>query len=284
MNNFELIDDYLTNRLGDAEKAAFESELRTNVALQKEVVVQRMAIEGVKKARAAELKAMLNNVPMGANVNFGSASALKIAAGVVGAGLLIAVLSYYFNGTKNLNPAQLATSIEDSIKKSAQPGLNEQQEPATQNVEPAPLVDNGKEAKKRESHTTKESVKKVAPVKPAIEVVDPTEDFSGNASPESNVRGNKTSKVSVLNMAVEMDATNKKYPFHYQFAQGKLYLYGNFDEGLYEILEIHGDSRAVFMYYRDLYYILDEKQSVITKLEPIKDKALISKLKEYRGR
>lgn len=60
-------------------------------------------------------------------------------------------------------------------------------------------------------------------------------------------------------------------------------LFGTFDKGLYEILEINSDTHSVFMFYKDNYYLLDEKQAKITLLEPIKDKALVAKLKEYRG-
>ena len=52
----------------------------------------------------------------------------------------------------------------------------------------------------------------------------------------------------------------------------------------YEILEIHGDKHSVFLFYKEHYYLLDEKQSKITALEPINDAVLLKKLKEYQGR
>lgn len=285
MRNFELIDDYLTNRLSDADKSAFESEVNHNTELQKELALQRMAIEGVKKARAAELKAMLNKVPVGGGANLKWASTLKIAAGVVGAGLLIAGLSHYFSGKEHLNPTDLSTSVEDSIKKSEpQPSIEEPQE-SPKNEGNTPPVEAKEEEKKLEARVWKEGTTKVEQAKPKIEVVDPTAELTENAGAEKNKDiGNNRTQVAVSHIAVETDATNKKYSFHYQFANGKLHLYGDFNKGLYEIIEINGDSRAVFVYYKDFYYLLDEKQSAITKLQPIKDKALISKLKEYRGR
>jgi len=92
------------------------------------------------------------------------------------------------------------------------------------------------------------------------------------------------SVVSVSHIAVETDTANKNYNFHYQFASGKLFLYGPFDKSVYEILEINSDNHSVFLFHRDNYYLLDEKQLKITHLEPIKDTALIRKLKEYRGK
>jgi hypothetical protein len=287
MNNFELIDNYLTNRLGEPERAAFEKELETNAALKAEVAVQKVAIEGVKKARAAELKAMLNKVPMGASVSM-EWTVLKIAAGVIGTGLLIAGLAYYFNGKESLNPTSLSTSIKDSIKQS------ENKSEPIEEVTPAPkeeeMVAPAEEQKKGEKQTEKKADKKAEPkvgepAKPKIELVDPTTEMTENSSSgKTVVKNSNRPTVTASHIAVEADASNKNYSSHYQFYQGKLHLYGNFDKGLYEILEVNGDSRMLFMYYKELYYLLDEKQSVITLLEPIKDKTLISKLKEYRGR
>jgi hypothetical protein len=84
-------------------------------------------------------------------------------------------------------------------------------------------------------------------------------------------------------MEVAIVAPDKKHTFHYQFSEGKLLLYGPFDKNLYEILEIHGEGHAVFLFYRENYFLLDENQSAITKLEAIRDGELLRKLKQYRS-
>ncbi|MFM7485430.1 MAG: hypothetical protein ACKO13_00780 [Cytophagales bacterium] len=234
MKHFDLIDDYLTNRLGDDDKTAFEKELLQNSALQKEVAIQRWAIEGVKKARAAELKTMLNNVSVDNSEHMEWISTLKMAASVAGAGLMVAGLLYYSNKHENLNPTNLSTSIEKSIK-------------------------------------------------PRIEGMSPPEKFEGSAEAEKDKSSpDYQGQVSVSHIAVTTDATKQKYSFHYQFAQGKLYLYGDFEKETFKLLEFNGDVHALFIHYNEAYYLLDEKQTHITKLEPIKDKTLISKLSEYQ--
>jgi hypothetical protein len=40
----------------------------------------------------------------------------------------------------------------------------------------------------------------------------------------------------------------------------------------------------VFMFYKEQYYLLDVNQTKAAPLQPITDRELISKLKEYRGR
>ena len=150
MNNFELIDDYLTNKLGEAEKAAFEKQLESDPALKADVALQNQILEGVRKARAAELKTMLQNVPIGGSAI--SWPVLRMAAGIVGAGVLIAGLSYYFRSHENINPSSLSTSIEDSIK---------QKEKTTEPMEEKKVESTLEEAKNNESVKVVEKKKPV---------------------------------------------------------------------------------------------------------------------------
>ena len=98
MSNFELIDDYLTNRLEEQERVSFEQRLGSDPALKADVDLQKHIVEGVKKARAAELKAMLNNVPVGGGFSSGPRAG-KIAAGVVAVGIVATSLYFYLKPT-----------------------------------------------------------------------------------------------------------------------------------------------------------------------------------------
>jgi len=285
MNNFELIDDYLTNRLPEQDKVAFEKQVASDPSLKADLAMQKGILESVKKARAAELKAMLQKVPVGGG---GSASIslpiMKMAAGVAGAALLIAALSYYFKDGHKGSPS-MPSSLEDSIRK-VDPSEFEPLEEPTAPVE----VTEKKEEKKVEAvekETSKKSLKKTPAQanQPKIDVVDPTKDMMMEETESTRVK-NESGKTGVTSSRIAVDVlnNNKKFSFHYQFAKGKLVLYGSFDKSLYEILEINGDNHAVFLFYKDQYFLLDEKEMKVTPLEPIKDAALVDKLKEYRGR
>ena len=93
MNNFELIDDYLANRLQEQDRKAFEQQLDGDPALKEEVEFQQQVVHGVRQARVAELKSMLNNVPVSGNYWSGG----KIAAAVVTAGIVSTGLYFYVN-------------------------------------------------------------------------------------------------------------------------------------------------------------------------------------------
>jgi hypothetical protein len=283
MNNFESIDDYLTNRLGDTEKAAFETQLASDPSLRADVALQQQIVEGVKRARAAELKAMLKQVPVGGSASF-NLPLLRMAAGIVGAGLLIAALSYYFKNGKE--GAAMSSSIEDSIHKNKIDPKDF--EPLEEPTAPAPSVEKKEEKVKgitdrKQNIPNKEVAKPIQP-EPKIEAVDPSNEMIDNAEKESARKEMGKSIITASHVAVEIDSSNKKFSFHYQFHKGKLTLYGSFDKALYEILEINGDNHSVFMFYKNEYYLLNEKQNNITLLQPIHDKALVAKLNEYRGR
>lgn len=284
MTNFELIDDYLTNRLTESEKVAFEQQVASDPSLKAEVELQKNILEGIKSVRAAELKAILNNVPIGASVS-NSFSAMKIAAGIIGAGILIGSIYYYYQPKGLPEGPNLSTSIQDSLQDNDSAESTEKLIPVEEPTENSnsPVVTEPTKEKATESKKEKKKPSTVS--QPKLNVVDPTDEMATEDNQnEIVITEDPKSSVTLSHIQVETDSSSKKYNFHYQFNNGKLQLYGPFDKSLYEILEINGDSHSVFLFYKENYYLLDEKQNEITKLSLIKDGELLKKLKEYRGK
>lgn len=282
MNNFELIDDYLTNKLSGADKNKFEQQLESDPLLKSEVEVQSQIITGLRQARAAELKAMLNKVPVGGPVGF-ELTPLRLAAGVVGTALVVTASLFYFQDT-NVEMPQLSTSVEDSLKQieedqPEEPKNNDLQSEEKPGLEP----ENEKSEEEKKEVPVVKPKTKTEPTKPSLDVIDPSGDLEGSA-PDRGTSHATTNSVNPTAIQVDVDSTVKKYGFHYQFTQGKAILYGDFDKSLYEIIEVNGEKRSVFLFYKDQFYLLDENSTSITELEPIQDKDLIRLLKEYRKR
>jgi len=274
MENFELIEKYAAGQLQGPEKEAFESQLRTDASLQGDVALQKQIIEGIKNARITELKTMLSQVPVTGLVHSGM-SAIKVITGAITAGVIITGTIFYFK------PSQKETSTP----------LVENELPAVPEAKSEPDPIDPKEDKTTSSipEVSKESKKKSLATKtqkavqPKIEVVDPTGELAKESAREEK-HAKPQSVIVTSRVGVEINSSSSKYSFHYQFLQGKLILYGIFDNGLYEIIEVNGDTHSVFLYYKDNYYLLNEKQSAITPLTVIKDQELVKKLKEYHGR
>lgn len=281
MNNFELIDDYLANRLKGREKDEFESQLGNDPALKSEVDLQKQIVEGIRQMRAAELKSMLSKVPVtggGAQIEF---SVLRIAAGVVLAGVVTAAAFYYYN-SDDFPPIENAAA--DVTKKEAV--KPEDSKPEQANPQQAPQEKAAATENEKQEATDEEAAEKVQPAtKPSLDITDPSDELSEEnpASAELPSTSDKR-EISPSHVQVEMDSSNKKYDFHYQFAGNKLMLYGSFDRSLYEVLEINTGNHALFLFYKNNFYLLDEEQQKIARLSPINDQVLLKKLREYRSR
>jgi hypothetical protein len=280
MNNFELIDEYLTDRLSESDKQNFESQLETDPSLKSEVALQKQILTGIKKARIAELKTMLNNIPIETTPII-QISPLRIAAGIAGAAVIAASIYLYLNNGAELKLDDISSSVSDSINK-----------PEVKEIAPTPSEGDTnktgissepkKEVTKDNSTNNKQSTNTQIQTRPSIDVMDPS-----NEANESIAKVNPSvQELPVISnksqVEVQFDNTNSNYTFHYQFKQGKLRLYGNFSTELFEIIDINTEQHTMFLFYQNNYYFLDETKTDVSPLLEIKDETLLKKLKEYR--
>lgn len=281
MNNFELIDNYLTNRLNEQDRKSFENQLTSDPNLKADVELQKEIIQGVKAARIAELKSMLNKVPVGTPTFY--LSPLRIAAGFVGAAVLATGLFFYFDKNAGFDPSQISSSLNDSITQTEQNGaelvtdsiISEETETDATSIEKS-IPTEVKKDDKRIIAKPKEN-------KPVIEVIDPTAELKENEVTLEKTTA-KSSSISVARIETDVISSGRKFKNHYQFSSGKLILYGSFDNGLYEIIEVNAKtSRSLFLYYKSAYFLLDEAKKEITPLKEISDPLLIQKLKDFRS-
>jgi hypothetical protein len=280
--DFERLDDYLSNRLSGEDKLDFEKKLEADPELARELKIQQTLVEGIRKVRTAELKSMLNNIPV-TGVQTGAESILtKTGTWIVVAGI-VATSAYFlfFDKNEGAEPVQEPVTVEQETVESTQPVTVEPAEPET-----APITEPVKDESSDESE--KETPATPAPeIKhPVLDVYDPTKEAADEA-----ILKHEREQLEIISKAfvtssivVETDHSNRKYTFHYMFKEGKLILYGAFEDHLYEILEfISGEKRTVVLFYKTNYYLLDIDKSTPTQLSPIRDQALLKKLKEYRG-
>ena len=110
---------------------------------------------------------------------------------------------------------------------------------------------------------------------------DPSEDAESAEQAAAEEIGPKVSTKSSIAVETEVD---KRYNFHYQFRDNKLFLYGSFEKNFYEIMEFFSNNkRTMFLYYKDNYYLLSDADQKVKPLSPINDAALLKKLRDYRG-
>lgn len=292
--DFELLDDYLANRLSGEEKASFERRMETDSDLKNEFKLQQSLIEGIKRARVVQLKATLNNVAV-PSIGPQTSVVTKIATSLVVAGVVGTGLYFFLNSEdkEKVVEQQIVNDDKKAAEKEPEP-LREQvtADPDAATIAPGTSessIVKKKEEILREKKTTTQAASQEQANEPAqrkLDVFDPTEDGEiGRASTRESDGKSGAGTVKNTTIAVEIDNSNKKFNFHYQFKDDKLFLYGSFEKNLYEIMEFFGDDnkRTVFLFYKDNYYLLNEENQKIKPLVPITDQTLIKKLKESRG-
>jgi len=73
--------------------------------------------------------------------------------------------------------------------------------------------------------------------------------------------------------------TDGKHKFHYQYYNGKLFLYGNFKNIPYEILEVNqADGQQLYLYYSGDFFSIESGTVKVSPLKMIEDDLLINDL------
>lgn len=279
-----MMDDYLSNRLSAEENAAFEEQVQADPQLAQELAIQKNLVEGLRQARTAELKSMLNNIPV-SPINGGSSLLTKVGTWTVVAGLV--VTGIYFYSTRDQEPAQGDGKVSTEQKPETQPQVavvpeTETESTADQREEPTPPA--AKPTVKKTQPEPKQEATEPAAAKP-MDVYNPEDDQVDEATRQYEHEQMENIKKSFVTSSIEVetDTMSKKYNFHYVFKNSKLILYGAFEKNLYEILEFIGDQkRTVVLYYKSNYYLLDIDKTEPTKLNPIHDPKLLKMLKAHR--
>jgi hypothetical protein len=294
--DLEFLDDYLANRLSGGEKEAFERKLDSDPTLKSEYQLQQKLIEGIKSARVAELKTMLNNTPIppaGGQHLFTKVATWTVVTGVV----VTAAYLFFIKQDVEATKPQQQTIVENKIPAETSDPATQPSTPAAEEKETAAnetrqtaTVTETKGSKKIAEKSTAKTPGNAVSQKP--DVFDPGVEAEGDANarpeqPQAQVTPEATEDTEVKASKIQVTAitTDKKHTFDYQFKDGKVLLYGPFERDLYEIMEFFsGTKRTAFLYYKDNYYLLSDGDEKIKQLVPINDPVLLNKLKEFRSK
>lgn len=297
--DLELLDLYVSNRLTAADKAAFEQKLASDASLKSEFKLQQKLVERIREARVKELKTMFNNVPASALEPSGTSIATQVTLWIAIVGAIGAGVYLYLRDPADQPVAKQEEVITETPKITPQEDQSRQEAPKletpaesspaeqktdTTTPHATPSIDNKQQDSKGPQADDDAKIEEESKGPAPLDIFDPSEEGEAaneKATPESKTSESPLHKSSIV---VEVDNSNKKYNFHYQFKNGKLYLFGAFEKNLYEIMEFFsGNKRTVFLFYKDNYYLLSEENDTIKPLSAINDPNLLQKLRDYRG-
>ncbi|MGK7392762.1 MAG: hypothetical protein ACNS60_20575 [Candidatus Cyclobacteriaceae bacterium M2_1C_046] len=286
MTNLNLIDDYLANRMNDAERISFEEKLQADSELRQEFNFHKDIVNSIKEARKVELKSMLNEIPVSSAPTTGIGTGTKLAAGLIVGAIVIGGFLYFMDDDKA--PFKDETTKEQSLQqeqtKEEAPEVVEEETIVEDQAEPTVPVE---EQDQQPQVSAQPEVSRPAEIStPDVMDFETEENEIEIKQPEATAEAGDYSIKELFNSTIEVvtDNSKKKYDFHYQFKDNKLYLFGDFNEELYQILEFNkkDNERTVILYYKDAYYMLDENQKEITALKAIEDQQIVDQLNRLR--
>lgn len=290
MINYDSIEEYLNGTLSNDQMEGFELKLEQDPEFKREFDFQNDIIESLKNTRKAELKARLNDVQIGSGIGNGSTgSIVKISSAVI-ITAAVGILGYLTFFDKPDTEDSTTTSIEQKISDESHPEITQkednEQEEIEENIDQSTNKKTPPDTESKQTavkDTQKESNTAPVPVKPEIiedfpEDQETVVDVPDNTLPESTITFTKSN--------IEIDILDdEQYDFHYRFVEDRLFLYGEFNEGVYEIIEIRERGiKSIFLYYNIKFYALDQSRKIITSLQEIKDDELRFKLEQIKDR
>lgn len=297
-NHEELVSKYLEGEMTDVEKHDFEQQLVKNDALKEEFQFQKDILHEVQNVRKAELKARLNNIKVPAN-HFYQYVGVKTAA-LVAITVLIGFGAYYFLSEDQVQSTSQVDLTKDRIVVAEEENIPQMPEPEQGISQDAPI---SKQDEARELAATPAEDNQVAEQEELAQAPRPTnvpqpnvstpdvedgfgeDEYESEEDPLDNIHSiDEMNKTESEKVEVETVPNDNK-DFHYQFYNNKLYLYGNFDEMPYEIIEFNADkSKLYFLFYDSAYYSLDNNQLKAAPLQELTDEELIQQLDELRSK
>jgi hypothetical protein len=264
----EKIEAYFERTLTEVEMRDVEEAVSQDPELKKEFEFQEDINEALKEVRVAELKAQLESISITTSIFdqtiFKLITSIAIITGV-------SIIGYWALRSGNESP--VTTEAQNEIP------LDSLDHPA--------LIHEPDQAQAESSKEVPETTKKTTPVTTPTPVTPHViEEFADEETreeisiPENDILENAPSASAGISVELKIGT---RYNFHYQFLSNRLFLFGNFNEELYDILEIKNDTESqLFFSYKEKFYQLDREQKEITPLQEITNEGLIIRLKSIK--
>jgi hypothetical protein len=285
-NYFRLIEAYFEGNISPAEKAMLEAKVKSDPLVKAEFDLQKNIVKGISNARKLELKSRLSAIELPTNTGLLTGSGAKwLAATVVGVTIFSSVLYWsLISFEENIKPVDIKANHEVAFhaeQLSDFPKIseikNEQGEfntPETITTEAELNIVNASETK--EAILEEEDV--TAKVQPQALISYEDDKLFANQNEDDleriesrEVAHNRADKTEIE----FLEAIENQSNYHYRYFNSKLYLYGDFKEMPYQIIELNDrGKKQLFLSHNDEVYIIKDKTTEITELRKLQDEML----------
>lgn len=298
----EAIAQYLTRRMSEVERSAFEQKISESPQLAQKIKFEKQIAQGIRNYKKGILKSRLDQLDLGPNiVEKTSITTKTILAGITV--IVIGGLSYFM-----LTPDEILvienqeTMIgidgmweDKNVKNSLEMDTtyvmlsdkkeDESTSSITKDIENTTVKVSTKQSKKESKSDNVIIQAEVEVVLPDMdgteipfdEAFDSLQDFSDDLMKNQA----QVNSVPELEVEIEMKKTKK---LKYTYVGEKLILIGDFSTSLYQIIEDNTIAeKKLYLYFEQEYYILTET-SEKKALIPVRDIRLLDYLFELRNK
>ena len=295
-NHSENIASYLDGDMSPDQMQNFEMQLHTDPVLRSEFELQQDIIHSLQDFRKTQLKSRLDQVPvsMGPSGLMGiKAAAAMVISGIIGLGTYLYFITpseEHSSLTETTITVDQAQSQEEVITETP----NEVVEASELIEEPvaeyqvtettAPVAVNKSSTNlptvSTKDDISKETIEAAGPVINSPTLINPEIDEIDIGESIELPNAALAQEGLIDNNGVEVETAKRDSDmFHYQYYSSKLYLYGDFRDNPYEILELNSaNGKRLFIYYNRTYYRIMDNQQEITPLEELTNLDIIRKL------
>jgi len=279
-NYFRLIEAYFEGKATPDEKAMLEAKVKSDPLVEAEFNLQQNIVKGISNARKLELKSRLASIDIPTHTGILTGSGAQWLAGTIAGVTIFGSVLYWTLSTFELSIKPLDLKAQQEI---------------TFNLESIP--DFPEIAVKKNVVTDFESTKSqvLAPdlteEKKEINEDDPTAKVQPQALMSydddkffTNQNEEELERLSSREIAhsradkteIEfLDAVDNKDEYHYRYFNSKLFLYGDFNDTPYQIIELNDKGRKqLFLSYNDEVYKIKDNTTEIAELKTLEDDLL----------
>lgn len=287
-NYFRLIEAYFDGSIDPLQKTMLESKIQTDPLLKAEFDLQSNIIEGISDVRKQQLKHRLSAIDVNGSGSLLLGSGVKWLTASLSVAVIFSVwLYWYTNTSQSVNTIQLQN--EDLLV------WNETTYPPIPKAEKKDLYSQNADFTQKEEITTSERIgqaksigeeikeeAKTAKVKPQALITfqdnnlfSPTSDKDFTKTVERDINRSMVSETKIE----FLEPVEYKDQYHYKYFNNKLYLFGDFNNEPYEILELHNKGKKqLFLSYQQTIYKIESNKTNITPLLKVTDEMLILEL------
>jgi hypothetical protein len=298
----EAIAQYLTRRMSEVERSAFEKKISESPQLAQKIKFEKQIAQGIRNYKKGILKSRLNQLELGPSiVETTSITTKTILAGITV--IVIVGLSYFMltpdeilvienretmigtDGITEDKNAKISLEIDTSYVMLSDKKEDERNSSITKYIENTAVKVSTKQSKKElksDKVILQAEVEVVLPDMDGTEIsfdetFDSLQDFS------DDLMKNQAQVNSVIELEVEIEMKKTK-KLRYIYVGEKLILIGDFSASPYQIIEDNTIAeKKLYLYFEQEYYVLSvtsEKKALI----PVRDIRLLDYLVDLRNK